>query len=737
MRINTRYIVILFLLQIFFFTNSFAEGKRVLFINSYSPEHPTSRLIEYPLKTKLEKEGHFISINYLHYDNLQGEEFNQLLYDQYSFKLKHEDPYDLIIVASKEALEFILKYQEELFEEIPILFTGIHDVEYGFSQDNNTNVTGIVEKIALEELIDLIHKIQPDINEVIAIGSDNPLSKYQLKRFNDLNLNYSHTKFSNINTKEYSKEELINLISAYKTAESAIVLLSYYNDIKGNNINFKEGLESLVSNIEAPIYQLWMPGLRSGVMGGIAYDITNSSKKVATIALEILNGKSISEFKVENNSEYLTYLNLKIIDKFNLSKTQIPKETILLNKPKSNFNVNIKTITTTLVIILILIALLSFTLYVIFIRRKFTKELQNSNDKYTSLFNNSPDIIVILDTKSHKIHDINDKGCSFLKASKTELLGYSATKIFPEEYHSAIENRIKNHSEHFNSKPTEMEIIDSAKQKVAVDIISELINIQDKNYLQVVIHDIAYIKKTENELRSAKDKAEESDKLKSAFLANMSHEIRTPMNAISGFSSLIAQPGVDFITVKNYNHIIQNNCQTLIQLIDDIIDIAKIESGQITLKYSDVNISQLFEELKVVFEKELLKSNKKTIKLKYSLDKSVNIIHSDALRLRQIISNLIGNAIKFTEFGYIEFGCKKINGSKIRFFVKDTGIGISDNNLTKIFNRFEKLQDQEINAGGTGLGLTISKNLVQLLNGNIGVKSLQEKGSLFHFTLPI
>ncbi len=249
------------------------------------------------------------------------------------------------------------------------------------------------------------------------------------------------------------------------------------------------------------------------------------------------------------------------------------------------------------------------------------------------------------------------------------------------------------------------------------------------------------VTKRTSELEKAKVKAEESDRLKSAFLANMSHEIRTPMNAIIGFSNLLDDPDMQDINKKELITLINHNSNTLLHLIDDIIDLSKIESGQLVIDKRNCNLNTIFNELLDLFNENKKIINKAHIELKYTHDSENKefSIYSDPLRLQQIISNLVSNALKFTEKGFVEFGytIEDKPNRNIKFFVKDTGIGLTKDQQEIIFSRFTKAEnDKKKLYRGAGLGLAICKNLVNLLGGDIWVESELNRGAIFYFTIP-
>lgn len=253
------------------------------------------------------------------------------------------------------------------------------------------------------------------------------------------------------------------------------------------------------------------------------------------------------------------------------------------------------------------------------------------------------------------------------------------------------------------------------------------------------IEDVSEKIKTENEILKAKEKAEESDRLKSSFLANMSHEIRTPMNAIMGFSELLEDDDLPAEKRQSFIKTIRSRSLDLLNIINDILDISKIESGGLKLYPVNGFIHIMLEELLAYYNTKNNDLFNKPIQFIVVNNLSIeqNMVYCDFARLKQILNNLIENAFKFTKSGTIEIGCNKDNDTLI-FYVKDTGIGIPKEKQTIIFDRFRQADEllESRKFGGSGLGLSISKGLIELMNGTIWLESEKNMGSVFYFKIP-
>ena len=252
-----------------------------------------------------------------------------------------------------------------------------------------------------------------------------------------------------------------------------------------------------------------------------------------------------------------------------------------------------------------------------------------------------------------------------------------------------------------------------------------------------IVSEITERKRIEKQLKEAKLQAEMANNYKNQFLANVSHEIRTPISGMVGFASLLRKEDLDVETKKLYIDIIESSSKQLLNLVNDIIDISRIEAGELKMSKAPCELHKILKETETLFEQLKHARGKQNLKIRLNLsgkDEALFIV-TDPDRLKQILINLIGNALKFTETGGVDFGYE-LENDRLKFYVSDTGIGMSEDDLKLVFERFKRTEQAHKKYEGTGLGLAITKGLLDLLGGDISVHSEVGRGSVFTFTTP-
>ena len=376
-------------------------------------------------------------------------------------------------------------------------------------------------------------------------------------------------------------------------------------------------------------------------------------------------------------------------------------------------------------------------------RQKAVSQEKSTNEIYTKLSMNAFEALIVTDEKV-KVISLNPAAEKLTGFHNDEVKGIPLLSLLqPEQSRRATaEAEVKKFLEtgtcRYTEAPFEGVCVNKNGETYIADMTVSKYETDTAKGCALTIRDITKRKQWEKELIEAKQKAEESDKLKSAFLANMSHEIRTPMNSIIGFSELLAKTSGLTGTKAKYLDLIVSSGKSLLNLINDIIDISKIEAGQLKVKTRKSPLNPMMNEIYISqYQINNIKEKGIEFTVKNAVETDDFQIETDPFRFKQVINNLITNAMKFTDKGYIEFGYRFNTPEELLFYVKDTGQGMPQDKLNVIFERFGQIeQNGDKNQQGTGLGLAISKKLVELLGGKMWVESTEGEGSTFFFTLP-
>lgn len=363
---------------------------------------------------------------------------------------------------------------------------------------------------------------------------------------------------------------------------------------------------------------------------------------------------------------------------------------------------------------------------------KVTQKLAEEKEaRMQAIYEQARDGITLTD-KNGKYIVVNPAFCEMLGYSEKELLNMSIKDVTASDERSYLHNKIMNTG---RGRRTCVALQRKDKSIVYVDVNGKLIKYGDCKAALGIVRDVTDIKKTNEELLLAKEKAEQSDRLKSAFLANISHEIRTPMNGILGFASLLKEPGLSTEFQQQFIADIEVSGLRMLNIIEEIVHISKIDAGLISVSHINTDINK---ELKYIYNSFRAEAHKKDLLFSLNtkhLNENVAIV-TDVDKFYCILTNLLRNAFKYTDEGFVEIGYVK-EANLLMFFVKDSGIGIPKERQSAIFERFIQADIEDLEARqGAGLGLSITKAFVEMLGGKIWVESNTGEGSIFYFTLP-
>jgi len=350
---------------------------------------------------------------------------------------------------------------------------------------------------------------------------------------------------------------------------------------------------------------------------------------------------------------------------------------------------------------------------------------------------NNANFPIIIINNELKIVDFNDKGIGLIGRPSNDLLNKSIGHFFPDDEVEPLRSFLKGKS-NGNEGINSFHIINKSNNLIPVEIDHIPYDFFGTNSNICIIKDISERIHLEQEILKAKERAEESDRLKSSFLANMSHEVRTPLNSIMGFTELMSDELINHKERKEFHNIVKNSSNELLSLLNDIMEFSKIESGLIKIDIADVCPHEIVNELAENLKPQFTNNSNIDFRIKEPVGvENHGKLQSDKHRIIQVLKHLLDNAIKFTYSGTITLSHQYRPDNSIEFIVSDTGIGIPQSKIPNIFHKFRQANDNNSrDFGGAGLGLSICKHLANVLGGFLWVSSVENHGSDFHFILP-
>lgn len=373
-------------------------------------------------------------------------------------------------------------------------------------------------------------------------------------------------------------------------------------------------------------------------------------------------------------------------------------------------------------------------------RQSALEGLKESETNYRLLAESSPYGIIVHANRSILYHNQVAMRIFKVPDKVKSLVGLKIEDYVHPDFREVLAERIDRlYKGEMLEKEYEIRFLDFEKKELFLEVASSPINYNGQPAAQVIIRDIEERKKMERDLILAKERAEASDRLKSSFLENLSHEIRTPLNGIIGFASLLKLKDLSHEDRDNYVKVIEDSGKHLLTIIDDLIEISRIESGQFELRSERFLLNEIMDDLYLFFNNaDFYKNTNVILGLTKGLRDQESVVIGDKARLKQVLFNLLSNAFKFTREGRIDFGYRKPDEDGVLFFVRDSGIGIPEDSKDIIFERFRQVDNSSSREyGGNGLGLSICKGIVNAMHGKIWFDSKVDQGSDFYFRIKL
>ena len=584
-----------------------AENREILFISSYSPNFITFKDQIKGIETVL-GDKYNLQVQYMNCtsDNSRVDESN--FYNLLKYSISSYKNLEGILLGDDEALEFYIKYKDDLFKDIPVSFFGMSNEKNINTAIKFDNVVGVKEKESLDETIKLIENYHKNVENIIIIDNDYRVinSFYNNKDY----LKYDNFNFKNLITKEFNIDEFKNKLD-HIDKNSAIISLYpiHFKDVQW--LDYKDVNTIIKDNTNnIPIYTCLNYGITDGVIGGKVINLYNHSKLATEMLLKVINGENLNNKYIGDDRTNDYIFDYDLLKQYNIKINSLPTNSLIINNPidiiKDNKNIFIN----------ILILLLGLTSIII------------------------------------------------------TLISY-----------------------------------------------------------------IKYRKKYEKSIIEAKNMAEEANMLKSHFISNISHELKTPITVIMSVIQVLQIKDTDDFSNKNIQ-IIDNNCKRLLRLINNIIDMEKFDSNEITLDLKNVNMVSLIDDIV-----ESIEPYAKSKDLSIIFDPHLEELYMsiDCPKIERVLLNLLSNAIKFSyNCGVIYISLYKDNDNNAVITFKDYGSGISEKNLKNIFDRFTQVDNTMTRSNeGSGIGLSIAHSFVTLHKGSIEVKSRENEGSEFIVKIPI